>query len=198
MTWKNKKMPWVIHTHFKVGQALNLSLSKGSGNTRFFPSRCIYCTNNSAQLGFSDCHHLTVAYCWLSPLGILSALTQWKRVRHSLSRVRLFVTPWSVAGQAPLSMGIPRQEYWSELPLPPLGDLPDPGPGSPVLQEDSLASETSWKPYTVEGSAGKESTWNAGDLDSIPGLGRCRGEGKVYPLQYSGLENSMYYMWLRW
>jgi len=41
------------------------------------------------------------------------------------------------------------------------------------------------------GSAGKESTCNARDLDSIPGLGRSRGEGKGYPLQYSGLENSM-------
>ena len=41
------------------------------------------------------------------------------------------------------------------------------------------------------GSAGKESTCNAGDLGSIPGLGRSSGEGKGYPLQYSGLENSM-------
>ena len=43
------------------------------------------------------------------------------------------------------------------------------------------------------GSAGKESTCNAGDLGSIPGLGRSLGEGKGYPLQYSGLENSMDY-----
>ena len=41
------------------------------------------------------------------------------------------------------------------------------------------------------GSAGKESACNAGDLGSIPGLGRSSGEGKGYPLQYSGLENSM-------
>ena len=41
------------------------------------------------------------------------------------------------------------------------------------------------------GSAGKKSTCNAGDLSSIPGLGKSPGEGKVYPLQYSGLENSM-------
>ena len=40
-------------------------------------------------------------------------------------------------------------------------------------------------------SAGKESDCNAGDLSSIPGSGRCPGEGKGYPLQYSGLENSM-------
>ena len=43
-------------------------------------------------------------------------------------------------------------------------------------------------------SAGKESTCNAGDLGSIPGLGRSPGEGKGYPLQYSGLENSVDYM----
>ena len=41
------------------------------------------------------------------------------------------------------------------------------------------------------GSAGKESAGNVGDLGSIPGLGRSPGEGKGYPLQYSGLENSM-------
>ena len=44
------------------------------------------------------------------------------------------------------------------------------------------------------GSAGKESACNAGDLGSIPGLGRSPGEGKGYPLQYSGLENSMNYI----
>ena len=41
------------------------------------------------------------------------------------------------------------------------------------------------------GSAGKESAYNVGDLYSIPGLGRCTGEGKGCPLQYSGLENSI-------
>ena len=46
-----------------------------------------------------------------------------------------FVTPWTVAHQTPLSIGFPRQEYWSGLPLPPPGDLPDPGikPASPAL-----------------------------------------------------------------
>ena len=45
------------------------------------------------------------------------------------------------------------------------------------------------------GSAGKESACNVGDLGSIPGLGRYPGEGKGYPLQYSGLENSMDSPW---
>ena len=53
----------------------------------------------------------------------------------SLSRVRLFATPWTVAYQASQSMGFSRQEYWSGLPFPSPGDLPDPGiePGSPAL-----------------------------------------------------------------
>ena len=61
----------------------------------------------------------------------------------SLSRVRLFVTPWTVAYQAPLSMEFSRQEYWSGLPFPSPGDLPDPGiePRSPALQADALLSE---------------------------------------------------------
>ena len=60
-----------------------------------------------------------------------------------LSRVRLFATPWTVAYQAPLFMGFSRQEYWSGLPFPSPGDLPDPGidPGSPALEADSLTSE---------------------------------------------------------
>ena len=61
----------------------------------------------------------------------------------SLSLVRLFVTPWTVAHQAPLSMGFSRQEYWSGLPFPSPGDLPDPGIElrSLALQADALTSE---------------------------------------------------------
>ena len=61
----------------------------------------------------------------------------------SLSRVQLIVTPWAVAHQAPLSMGFSRQEYWSGLPFPSPGDLPNPGiePRSPALQADALFSE---------------------------------------------------------
>ena len=53
----------------------------------------------------------------------------------SLSCVRLFETPWTIASQAPPSMGFSRQEYWSGLPLPSPEDLSDPGiePGSPAL-----------------------------------------------------------------
>ena len=65
-----------------------------------------------------------------------------------LSRVQLFVTPWTVAYQARPFMGFYRQEYWSGLPFSSPGDLPDPGikPGSPALQTDSLTSEPPVKP----------------------------------------------------
>ena len=67
---------------------------------------------------------------------------------QSLSRVRLFATPWTVAHQAPLSMGFPRQEYWSGFPFPSPGHLPDTGIelGSSALEADSLPSEPPGKP----------------------------------------------------
>ena len=73
----------------------------------------------------------------------------------SLSCVQLFVTLWTVAYQAPQSMEFSRQEYWSGLPFPSPGDLPNPGiePGSPALQADALLSEPPGKPW-----------WNKGDF----------------------------------
>ena len=72
-------------------------------------------------------------------------------VRYSLSCVQLFATPRTVACQAPLSMGLSRQDYWSGLPFPFPEDLPDPGiePGSCALQVDSLPSQLSGKPLKV-------------------------------------------------
>ena len=62
---------------------------------------------------------------------------------------RLFSTPWTVAGRAPLSMEFSRQEYWSGLLFPSLGDLPNPGikPRSTTLQANSLPSEPPGKPH---------------------------------------------------
>ena len=67
----------------------------------------------------------------------------------SLSRVRLFATPWIVAYQAPQSMEFSRQEYWSGLPFPSPEDLPNPGikPRSPTLQADTLPSEPPGKHF---------------------------------------------------
>ena len=66
----------------------------------------------------------------------------------SFSHVRLFAVPCTVAFQPPPSMGFSRQEYWTGLPCPSPGDLPDPGfkPGSPTLQADALPSEPPGKP----------------------------------------------------
>ena len=71
----------------------------------------------------------------------------WKWKCWSLSCVQLFAAPWTVAHQAPLSMVFSRQ-YWSELPFPSQGDLPNPGinPRSPELQAKSLLSGPSGKP----------------------------------------------------
>ena len=68
-----------------------------------------------------------------------------------LSPVELFATPWTVAYQAPKSMGFSRQEYWSGLSFPSPGDLSDPGiePGSPALQSDALPSELPRKPVII-------------------------------------------------
>ena len=70
----------------------------------------------------------------------------------SLSHVRVFATLWTVAYQTPLSMGFSRQEYWSGLPFPSPGHLPDPGiePGFPALQADTLPSEPPGKPNTPD------------------------------------------------
>ena len=72
---------------------------------------------------------------------------------NPLSASPLCPTLWTVACQAPLSMGFPRQEYWSGLPFPSPGDLPDPGmePRSPALQADSLPLSPLGKPNEVNG-----------------------------------------------
>ena len=74
----------------------------------------------------------------------------------SLSCVRLFATPWTVAYQAPPSTGFSRQKYWSGLPFPSPGDLLDPGiePRSPALQADALTSEPPGKPTVQKGFPG--------------------------------------------
>ena len=75
----------------------------------------------------------------------------WNLWVHSC--VRLFATPWTVAHHAPLSMGFPRQEYWSGVPFPPPEDLPIPGtepmsPASLALADRFFAAEPSGKPIS--------------------------------------------------
>ena len=88
------------------------------------------------------------------------------RVLRRFSCVRLFETPWTVAHQAPLSMGFSRQEYWSGLPCPPPGDLPDPGIKPASLTSPALAGRF----FTTR------ATWEA------PGGGRPKG--KSYHCSY--------------
>ena len=83
-----------------------------------------------------------------------------------------------IAHQALLSMGFSRQEYRSGLLCPPPEVLPDPGIGPASLMSLELAGRF----FTT-------STTDAGDLASVPGLGRSSGEGKGYLLQYSGLDH---------
>ena len=83
---------------------------------------------------------------------------------QSVSHFWLFATLWTVAHQAPLSMGFPRQEYWSELPCPPPGDLPKPGIeltslGSPALAGRFLTTVPLGKPQDqIEGATKHDET----------------------------------------
>ena len=97
-------------------------------------------------------HRVAKSWTWLSDWTklnwhqILMIISQ--PMKHS--RVQLFVTPRTVAHQAPLSVGFCSQEHWSGLPFPSPEDLPDPGfkPGSPALQTDSLLFELQGSPPT--------------------------------------------------
>ena len=89
--------------------------------------------------------HVLICCFYLESFTLyINLLCQIMKVKvKSLSRVPEFAIPWTVVYQAPLSMGFSRQEYWSGLPFPSPGDLPDPGitPRSPALQADALPSE---------------------------------------------------------
>ena len=78
------------------------------------------------------------------------------------------MTPWTVAYQTPPSMGFSRQKYWSGLPFPSPGDLPDPGiePRSPTLQADTLTSEPPGKPLKAK--------------NNLTSLGKKKGGGSVH------------------
>ena len=85
---------------------------------------------------------------WLSPISIQTA--HWFIVQ-SLSRVQLFLSPWTVAHHIPLSTGFPRQEHWSRLPFPTPGHLPDTeiewkSPVSPALAGEFFTTEPPGKP----------------------------------------------------
>ena len=78
--------------------------------------------------------------CPQTPRPALSFFHSTLCVLSHFSRVQHFVTPWTIAGQSPLSTGFSRQEHWSGLPFPP-GDLPDPGIEPTSLSSPPLAGE---------------------------------------------------------
>ena len=85
---------------------------------------------------------------WLCFLYRVRILEEIIMLSH-FSRVRLSVTPWTVACQAPLTMGFSRQKYWRGLPFPPPGDLPNSGTESPVLAGGFLTTEPPEKPQVI-------------------------------------------------
>ena len=125
----------------------------------------------------------------------------------SLSCVRLCVTPWTAAHQAPLSMGFSRQEYWSGLPCPPPGDLPNPRLNPCFLcllhWQDSLplyhleSQQVSLKcevfHTSLDSALGPSHQFQMSRkiMNIIPLLGKSSGGGHGNPLQYSCLENPM-------
>ena len=85
------------------------------------------------------------------------------------------MTPWTVACQAPLSMGFPRQEYWSGFPFPSLGDLPDPGiePASPALAGRFFTAGPPGKPHYARGMGQKQLIWVTGDEEETVTKNQC-------------------------
>ena len=127
--------------------------------------------------------HYSVYVCWECLWMRLTSECRWdssnplKPCRHA--QLSLFVTLWTVAHQAPLSMGFSKQEYWSGLPCPPPGDLPNPGIEyrSPTLWADSLLSELPAITINTCNKTGQQYPLEKGKAG--------------YPLQYSCLENPM-------
>ena len=130
--------PWLIHvdvrqkpTQYCQAVILQLKINKVKNKKRL-------CASNAGDRGLKPDWGTKIpnAAWWLKKKTTLNYNTYMGYVCVCvLSRVRLFATPRTVAHQAPLSMGFPRQEYWSGLRFPPPGDLPNPGiePASPAL-----------------------------------------------------------------
>ena len=132
--------PWTVSAQNSPGQ--NNGVGSLSLLQQIFPTQesnwgLLHCRQILYQLNYQG-----------NPILKLNPNILVKVKVKSLSRVRLFATPWTVAYQAPPSMEFSRQEYWSGLPFPSPEDLPNPGiePGSPALQADALPSEPPGKP----------------------------------------------------
>ena len=121
--------------------------------------------------------NISVVWTWfwatrkiMYALKLCYSLCMCSCILSHFSHCWLFATPWTVAHQAPLAVGFCRQEYWSGLPCPPPGDLPDPGieSTSPALQEDSLPTEPPGKPHDIAYLA-KEKKKNGQRMEKVIG-----------------------------
>ena len=137
-------------------------------------------------------------YFWRPPDGALGLCSPGQRFCLLLPRVppsglfvscaQLCATPWTVARQAPLSMGFSRQDYWSGLPFSPPNRSSDPGikPESPALQADSLlwsCQGSLWQPLAgVKGPRGELSPFGPGAL-AAQSLGSQQRQNQLYPSQ---------------
>ena len=141
-------LPWFTHLTFQVPMQFYSLQHQTLLPSPVTPrTGCCLCFGSVSSF-FPDLflHWSPVAYWTPTDLGSSSFRYHHLGVKVKvklLSHVRLFVTPWTVAHQAPPSMEFSRQEYCSGLPFPSPGDLPDPGiePGSPALQAHALPSE---------------------------------------------------------
>ena len=131
-------------------------------------------------------HQMTISWNWgiewLSPENQQShSGTNGGSVRVcSVTSVWLSVTPWTVAHQAPLSMGFSRQEYWSGLPCPPPGDLPDSGIEPESLMSPALAgrfftTSATWEAHNTHNRPQIQSWYSLPPLPSP--LAKCRIQG---------------------
>ena len=128
------------HHFWQPASALSRPVSGKAAATRRHEKPGSRVRNDWATNTHTHTHtHTALSLLYQAKLLLYEVLKRTNEVTL-LSRVRLFVTPWTVAHQDSLSMGFSRQEYWSGLPFPYPGGLPDPGiePGSPALQADAL------------------------------------------------------------
>ena len=182
-----------------TGSTPGLGRSTGEGNCNPLQYTCL---ENSKDRGAwpATVHGVAKSWTWLRPFRTNTqkrcpfhyrglecksrkSRNTWKwSEMKSLSLARLFVTPWIVAYQAPPSIGFFRQEYWSGLPFPSPGNLPNPGiePRSPTLEADTLTSEPTGKPWSNRRIWPWSTQWSRGKASRV--LPReCTGRSK-YPL----------------
>ena len=127
----------------------SITMNKASGGDGFPVELFRFLKDDAVKVLHSICQQIWKTQWWPQDWKRSVFIPVPKKVKvKSLSCVRLFLTPWTVAHQAPPSMEFSRQEYWSGLPFPSPRDLPNPGikPVSPALWADTLLSEPPGNP----------------------------------------------------